>query len=374
MNLLQDQLDSLCEKKLLRTLSPFSPTGGVLRGKFKNRPVINFSSNSYLGLDNDRELKNKLIEAVEKTTISSEASRLITGTGKKMLSFEKKLASWKKTEAALVFNSGYMANVGIIPALSDRHTDIFADKLSHASIIDGAHLSRASFRRFRHLDVKHLEKLLKSSSASRKIVVTDSIFSMDGNIAPLNDMKNICKKHNAFFIVDEAHATGVRGPEGRGLCSEEGISGPEIIQMGTFSKAMGLMGAYAAASETVIRYLVNKARSFIFTTALPPYMPYVMEKSVEIVRSSRGEKMRSILQKHIEKLKSCGFYSGTHIVPLKQNSTSKTMEKHRELLEKGILGLPIRPPTVPHGTSRIRISLSAGHTENEVNKLCKTLS
>ncbi|HOW52502.1 MAG TPA: 8-amino-7-oxononanoate synthase [bacterium] len=371
---IKKELDELASAGLTRTLREFIPDGSALRGTINGRRVVNFSSNSYLGLDSHPGLKKAAAAALEKWPIGASASRLITGSGPWVSELEEKTAAWKKREAALYFGSGYGANVGIIAALADRDTDLFLDKLDHASIVDGAVLSRAKLNRYRHNDTAELERLLKRSTAARKLVVTDTIFSMDGDSAPLEDIVGLCKKYDALLIVDEAHASGVFGKTGAGMMEEIGLAGRAFLDMGTFSKALGVSGGYVAGDRATIEYLINRARSFIFTTATPPMVCAACAAAIEVVMTGEGTHLRERLQEHIATLRAVIPAAATQIVPLILGDIPATRAKYEALLEKGLLALPVRPPTVPTGTSRLRISLSAGHTDEEITALVATLS
>lgn len=371
---IKKELDELAAAGLKRTLREFIPDGSALRGTLKGRRVVNFSSNSYLGLDNHPALKNAAIAALEKWPVGAPASRLITGTGPWVRELEQQTAVWKKRAAALYFGSGYGANVGIIAALADRDTDLFLDKLDHASIVDGAVLSRAKLQRYRHNDTADLERLLKRSTAARKLVVTDTIFSMDGDIAPLEDIVGLCRKYDALLIVDEAHASGVFGKTGAGMMEERGLAGAAFLDMGTFSKALGVSGGYVAGDRAVIDYLINRARSFIFTTATPPMVCATAKAAIDIVRSDDGTQLRERLQRHIATLRAVIPAAATQIAPLILGDIPATMARYEQFLERGLLALPVRPPTVPVGTARLRISLSAGHTDAEITALVRAFS
>ncbi len=370
---IKKELEKLAAAGLTRTLREFIPAGSALRGMLNGRRVVNFSSNSYLGLDSHPALKKAAIAALEKWPVGAPASRLITGTGPWVSELEEKTAAWKKREAALYFGSGYGANVGIIAALADRDTDLFLDKLDHASIVDGAVLSRAKLQRYRHNDTHDLERLLSRSTAARKLVVTDTIFSMDGDIAPLEDIVALCKKHDALLIVDEAHAGGVYGKTGAGMMEERGLAGTAFIDMGTFSKALGVSGGYVAGDRAVIEYLVNRARSFIFTTATSPMVCAAASAAIDIVGSDEGAQLRERLQHHIATLRTVIPAATTQIAPLITGDIPATMARYEQFLDRGLLALPVRPPTVPPGTSRLRISLSAGHTDAEISLLIEAL-
>jgi len=370
---IEHTLENLSDAGLLRALRKFVPDGSLLRGTIDGRRVVNFSSNSYLGLDNHPALKKAAIAALEKWPVGAGASRLITGTGPWVRELEEKISVWKKREAALYFGSGYAANVGIIAALADRNTDLFLDKYDHASIVDGAVLSRANLYRYRHADASDLERLLKQSKAPRRLVVTDTIFSMDGDIAPLEEIVALCKKHDALLIVDEAHAGGVYGKSGAGMMEEQGLVGAAFLDMGTFSKGLSVLGGYVAGDRAVIDYLVNHARSFIFTTATPPMVCAAASAAIDVVMSNEGARLRERLQRHITVLRTVVPTVTTPIVPIILGNIPATTMRYEMLLEKGILALPVRPPTVPEGTSRLRISLSAGHTEEEILLLCHAI-
>jgi len=370
---IKKELADLAAAGLTRTLREFIPDGPALRGEFRGRRVINFSSNSYLGLDSHPTLKKAAQDALEKWPVGAAASRLITGTGPWVSELEKKIAAWKKREAALYFGSGYAANLGIISALADRDTDIFLDKFDHASIVDGAILSRARLHRYNHNDVVDLERLLTRSTATRRIVVTDTLFSMDGDIAPLTEIVGLCERYKALLIVDEAHASGVFGKTGGGLMEVYGLSGKAFLEMGTFSKGLGVSGAYVAGDRDTIEYLVNHARSFIYTTATPPMVCAACSAALDIVASGEGEALRERLRKHRSAIRAIAPTAMTQIVPIVIGDAEATVKRSEELFEKGFLVMPIRPPTVPQGTARLRISLSSGHTDEEVASLCTAL-
>ncbi len=370
----KNELKKLEDVGLKRILKNFEPDKSMLRGILGDKKVINFSSNSYLGLDNHPKIIETIKDATQNFPVSASASRLISATNSIVLKTEKKIAEWKKSQKALIFNSGYTANLGVISAIANRNSEIFLDKLNHASIVDGAILSRAKISRFPHNDVKILEKLLQKSNASHKIIVVDSLFSMDGDFAPIEEISALAKRFNAIFMVDEAHATGVFGKTGGGVCEELGILDKIDIQMGTFSKGMGLFGAYVVAKEEIIDFLINKSRSFIFTTALPPFLYAGIDKSIEIVASNEGVLLRKKLRGYIEKIKNAKIDINSQIFPLILGSVEKTMEKYQTFLQNGVLALPVRPPTVPKGTSRLRISISAGHLEKEIDLLINLLT
>ncbi len=367
------ELQNLSETDLKRNLREFIPDGSALRGTIDGRRVVNFSSNSYLGLDSHPALKKAAITALEKWPVGASASRLITGTGPWVRELEEKTAAWKKREAALYFGSGYLANIGIITALADRDTDLFLDRFNHASIVDGAILSRARLHRYAHNDTKEIERLLARSTAARKIVVTDTIFSMDGDIAPMPEIVDLCERYGALLVVDEAHASGVFGKSGAGIMELYGLTGKAFLEMGTFSKALGVSGAYVAGDRKTIEYLVNRARSFIYTTATPPMVCAACASALDIVSSPEGEDLRERLRNHRSALRAIVPTAMTQIIPIIVGDTDATVRRSEDLRDKGLLVMPIRPPTVPQGTARLRISLSAGHSPEEVAMLCALL-
>jgi 8-amino-7-oxononanoate synthase len=278
----------------------------------------------------------------------------------------------KKTEAALVFSSGYMANAGIISALVGRDDVVFSDRLNHASIVDGIVLSRAELKRYPHNDVGALEELLaKATGARRRLIVTDTVFSMDGDVAPLKEIALLAKKYGAWFMVDEAHAFGVLGPTGCGLIEELGLETDVDIQMGTLSKAAGSFGAYAAGPRELIDHLVNTARSFIFTTGLPPAIAAASRAALTIMREEPGRRERVLrsAQRLRTGLRQFGFdtlQSVTPIIPVAIGEATRAVEFSKQLLERGVFVQAIRPPTVPQGTARLRVTVTAAHTDDDI--------
>lgn len=351
---------------------------------FEGRKILNFSSNNYLGLANHPLLKKAATQATEKYGTGSGASRLITGSMTLHNELEETLARFKGTEAALVFNSGYHANLGVISTLVGEGDEIFSDELNHASLIDGCRLSKAHLNVYRHGDVACLEELLAGTKASKKLILTDSVFSMDGDLAPLKEILALAEKYDAMVFVDEAHGTGVFGKTGRGVVEHFGIDSrhPRLIQMGTLGKALGSFGAYVAGSKSLIELLVNKSRTFIFTTSLPPAVLAASKAAVELI--SRDDSFRKKLWENIEYFMDRGSWivdrqiqrSAIHdlrstmspIIPLIIGDSGKTMEAAQKLFDQGIWATGIRPPTVPEGTSRIRLTLMASHTREQLDR------
>jgi glycine C-acetyltransferase len=340
------------------------------------RETILLCSNNYLGLANHPLLKEAAIRAVERYGTGSGASRLVSGTMELHEALERRIAVFKRTEAALVFNSGYAANTGIIPALVGRGDLIFSDRLNHASIVDGALLSRAKLVRYPHSDMATLRRLLsETDSAGRRLIVTDGVFSMDGDIALLTELISLKKEFGALLMVDDAHATGVLGATGRGSAEQWGVREGIDIHMGTLGKALGSFGAYAAASREIIDYLVNRARSFIFSTSLPPSVLAAGIAALDVVDSPEGAILRRRLADNSERfrnaLRDAGFDtmgSITQIVPVCVGGVKNVMAFSELLLADGIFVQGIRPPTVPAGSCRLRCTVMATHEEPDLEK------
>ncbi|WP_369345618.1 aminotransferase class I/II-fold pyridoxal phosphate-dependent enzyme [Caldalkalibacillus mannanilyticus] len=336
MSEIESELFSLREKELQRSLIVTEQAAETWIER-EGKKLLNLASNNYLGLANREELKQGAIQAVEWYGAGSTASRLIIGNHPLYQQAEEALVQWKQAEAGLILNSGYTANIGIISALMDREGVVFSDKINHASIVDGMILSRAEIKRYRHKDLAQLEQMLsKTPITKRKLIVTDSVFSMDGDLAPLADLVRLKEKYNAILMVDEAHSSGIYGSRGEGLTHHLQLHRQIDIQMGTFSKAMGSFGAYVVGSSRLIEYLVNKMRSFIFTTALPPAVLGSILASISVVQEASME--REQLQKKAryfrQALEKLGFAlcgSETQIIPILVGSNDRTMEFSRLL-------------------------------------------
>lgn len=376
---IEELLEIRFKQGLLRNLRPVSFRN---RGKIclNKKEYIDFSSNDYLGLSNHPSIKEVSKNAIDKFGTSSSASRLLSGDLEIHHQLEAKVAKFKNKEAALVFNSGYQANLGIISSLYNRGDCIFSDRLNHASIIDGIFLSRARLFRFQHNDVQHLESLLKKERAKFKhaLIVTESVFSMDGDKAPLKDLCYLKEKYNCEIFVDEAHATGIFGKDGAGVVQEEGLEREIDFIMGTFSKALGSFGAYLATSKKVVNYLVNTCRGFIYSTALPPAIIASNLVSIDLVKaeSYRREKLLESTEYFRQALKSRGFAlkGNSQIIPLVIGKNKETCEFAQHLQEGGYWVLPIRPPTVPQGEARLRFSLTFYHTKEILQRLIDDIS
>jgi glycine C-acetyltransferase len=361
------------------------------RVKINDKEVILLCSNNYLGLANHPKIKEAAIKAIEKYGFGSGASRLVSGNMEPHKELEQRLAGFKNTEAALIFNSGYHANIGIISALVGRGDVIFSDKLNHASIVDGCLLSKAELKRYPHKDMNALENLLKKYSElqtpNSKLIITDGVFSMDGDIAPLKELSELADKYNYMLMVDDAHATGVLGANGKGTLEYFGIDNPNpvlrhngtsIIQMGTLGKGLGCFGAYVAGSKKLVDYLINKARSFIYTTSLPPSVCAASIAAIDIVENE--PQLRQNLWDRVKffrgGLENAGLdimNSETQIIPILIGEADKVVQISKDLLDKGVFVQAIRPPTVPEGTGRLRVTLTANHSWDDLKYAIETI-
>ncbi|MFH1552079.1 MAG: 8-amino-7-oxononanoate synthase [Candidatus Omnitrophota bacterium] len=388
------------EEGLFRRLAKISPLGG---GKILSdgKEYINFSSNDYLGLSSHPKLINAASEVLS-PVVGSSASRLMTGSTAVHHLLEERVARFKGKPASLVFNSGYQANVGIISALLGKGDCVFSDRLNHASIVDGIRLSGASFFRFRHNDTDHLEEILlrERNKYAEALIVTETVFSMDGDIAPIEEIARLKKKYDCMLMVDEAHATGVFGPGGSGLVEAKGVTDEVDIVMGTFSKALGGFGSYVASSRAVRDYLVNTCRSFIYSTALPPSVIAADIAALELVRDEphRRKTLLTNARDFRDKLKAEGFNAGgdSQIVPVVVGENEETVRAQdaspegslasalsqiqetvrisESLKKKGYWVTPVRPPTVPHHQARLRLSLTFDHTREILDKFIEDIS
>ncbi|PQQ67549.1 8-amino-7-oxononanoate synthase [Acetivibrio saccincola] len=342
------------------------------------REIILLGSNNYLGLCDHKEVKKASMEAIEKYGVGAGGSRLTTGSYTLHSMLEEKIKDIKGTQKALVFNTGYMANLGIIQALCNKDWVIFCDKYNHASILDGCLLSGAKFLRYRHCDMDDLSYKLENFKGKCNLIVTDGVFSMDGDIAPLDKIVEISKKHNAVIMVDDAHGFGVLGIDGAGTASYFGVNSEIHIHMGTLSKAVGSIGGYAASEEYFIEYFKNFSRSFIFSTALPPSSVAASIKALDIIKNEPLRRQRLLENSHRFKmeLKNLGFKipdTVTPIIPVIVGDEEKTLEFSRQLLYDRIYIPAIRPPTVPKGSSRLRISITAAHAWEDLEYVIERL-
>lgn len=328
-----------------------------------DKKLINLSSNNYLGFADNKSLTEEFLNTCDKYSFGSASARLLTGTLPVYKELETLLSQLFNKDATLLFNSGYHANVGINSSIAGKGDVIFSDKLNHASIIDGMKLSDGKFFRYPHNNMEALEKLLirERNNFKNAVIVSESVFSMDGDIADLEKLIELKEKYNCILIIDEAHAFGVFGQKGLGVCETLGIIDKVDLIMGTFGKAIGSMGAFAVGNQTLIDYLTNKARSFIFSTALPPI-------NIAFTKWIIENKLPTTYEKRMQMLK-IGENAGSdsHIIPIVIGGNQKTVETCEILYQNGYFTLPIRPPTVPEGTSRLRLSLTTEITEQELN-------
>ena len=376
---IEEFLKKRANEGLLRTLKPISyrREGRIY---FNKKEYIDFSSNDYLGLSGHPKLIEEAKSAIDKFGTAACASRLMSGDLEIHHLLEEKISQFKNKEAALVFNSGYQANIGIISSLYGKRDCIFSDRLNHASIVDGILLSGAHFFRFQHNDTGHLETLLQKQrdKFNKALIITETIFSMDGDRFPLKDLVHLKDKYNCSIMVDETHATGIFGKNGSGIVEQEGLEKETDLIMGTFSKALGGFGAYLATSRKIIEYLINTCRSFIYSTALPPAIIACNLASIELIKeeSYRRVNLLESAQYLREALKARGFQvlGDSQIIPLVIGENVKTVEFAKRLQEKGYWVLPIRPPTVPLGEARLRFSLSFYHNREILENLINDIS
>ena len=375
---LQEELGRIRDVGLLRRLRVMgSPqtTHVVIDG----RPLVNFSSNDYLGLANHPALKEAAMAEWDRAGFGSGASRLLCGTLAAHGRLEEAISGFKRAEAALCFSSGYAAAMGAIPALCSSDDVIILDKLCHACLVDASRLSGAHLRVFPHNDMEKLESHLRWARSkhpeSRVLVVAESVYSMDGDIAPLRQIVELKDRHGAWLFLDEAHGVGVLGDGGRGLAEATGVEGRVEIQMGTLGKALGAHGAYIAGSQLLREFLINRARSFIYSTAPPAPVAAAAAKAVEILAGPEGAQLLQSLRKNIKCLSAAlGIpWPPSAIVPIIIGEESAAMQAAENLLASGFLVPAIRYPTVARGTARLRITLSAAHSEQDISGLAQVL-
>lgn len=385
----EKELEALNKSSLARTIiDRESPQGK--RIIINNRQILNFSSNDYLGLANHPSIIEAVNESIKKFGFGSGASRLLAGGTRLHRELEDKISMFKGTESAIVFNSGYAANTGLMPAIAGEDDVIFSDELNHASIIDGCRLSRAKTIIYRHGDIVHLNELMRneiaanSSSCGKFIIVTDTVFSMDGDIAPLNEIYSLCRALNselrtpnsALLYIDDAHGTGVLGA-GKGALDHFNIkSEPWIIQMGTFSKALGSFGAFAAGSKDIIAWITNTARSFVFSTALLACAAAAALRALDLIeeRPELIGRLWSRRERLVSALKEIGCDTGesrTPIIPVITGSIERTISISKALFESGIYAPAIRPPSVK--IPRVRLTVTAGHSEEDIDRLAEAI-
>lgn len=372
-----EELKSLDRIGLLRTLDKID-TGCYSYIKIGGKKYINFCSNNYLSLNGHPYIAKAMVEAIDSWGTSSSSSRLIVGDLNIFEEAEEKLAKFKGKESSLIFSSGYQANVSVISTLASYETEIYSDELNHASIIDGCKLSKSKVKIYRHKDMNQLEDLLKLGKSAIKIVVTDGVFSMDGDIAPLDEMLSLLERYDAVAVVDDAHATGILGENGGGTLEHFNISDERFMVLGTGGKAMGVGGAFFCCSKTIRDYLINKSRGFIYSTAPVPSIPAGLIAAVDIIYSEpeRRNRLKDLADYFHEQIKLLGVKTSdtaSHIIPVIIGDNEKTLNIASLLLQNGIFVKAIRKPTVPAGTERIRFSLIADHSRADVDKVIEIL-
>jgi 8-amino-7-oxononanoate synthase len=354
-----------------------SPQGARIR--VDGIEALNFSSNDYLGIANDPRMRAAAHAAVDRFGVGAGASPLVSGQQRVHHDAELRFARFAGLPRALLFASGYAANLGVLAALCDRHAEIFADRLNHACLNDGALLSRATFTRYAHADLDALGERLAASRAAVRVVATDAVFSMDGDLAPLPGLLALCERHDAWLLLDDAHGLGVLGASGRGTLEHFGARSPRIVYMATLGKALGGYGAFVGGAPEVVEWLVQKARTYIYSTGLPPMAPAVAIAAMDLVDAEPAIVAR--LQERIGQFRGAAQDAGlplgnspSAIQPLVLGDAGRAMAASARLLERGYCVPAIRPPTVPEGTSRLRVSLSAAHSRADVEGLVAALA
>ncbi len=373
---LQHTLDDLSHAGLLR--SPFTITGPMgPTVQIDGKEVLCLCSNNYLGFANHSLLVAAIQEAVTREGVGAGSSRLVSGTLESHRRAEKYLADYLGTEDALIFSSGYASNVGTVSALVTEDDVVFSDSINHASLIDGCRLSNAAVHIYHHRDVQHLEEQLRTHrhSGRHALVITESVFSMDGDLAPLESLRELCDAYDAFLMVDEAHALGVLGPEGRGLCAALNVKADAIVA--TFGKSFGLSGAFLAGPAVITRYLINRARSFVFSTAIPPFLAATIIVATDLVRRADAERARVLKHAHrlrqaLQELDFPVLEGATPIIPIVTRDPVLTMQLSAWLLQHGVFVQGIRPPSVPSGTSRLRLAPMASHSDSHIEQTIET--
>lgn len=353
-----------------------SPQGAHVR--VDGRMLVNFSSNDYLGLANDARLREAARQAIDEYGVGAGASALVSGHLRVHHDAEERFAAFAGLPRALLFGNGYLANLGILAALADRDAHVFSDELNHACLIDGARLSRAQVAVYPHRDLGALAEGLAASKAAVRIVATDAVFSMDGDIAPVPQLVELCDRYDAWLVLDDAHGVGVLGDTGRGTLEHFRVKSPRIVYMATLGKALGGYGAFVAGEGQVIEWLMQRSRTYIYSTALPPMAAAVAMRALELVDQESA--MRARLRERIGELQAAlrrrrfpGELTTTAIQPVILGAAQRALDVSARLAEEGFLVPAIRPPTVPEGTSRLRISLSAAHEKGDIEILVGAL-
>ena len=375
---LERQLDELHDRGMLRQMRLVSGPQGP-RVVLDGRPVLLLCSNNYLGLADHPRVREAAADAAMRWGLGAGASRLVSGNMTIHRRLEEQLADFKGAERCVLFGSGYLANTGIVSALAGEGEAVLSDQLNHASVVDGCRLARAQTLIYRHADLEHLEWRLREAAGRASLIVTDGVFSMDGDVAPLAGIVELARRHGARVMVDEAHATGALGPGGRGAAAAAGLGEEVDVIVGTLGKALGSYGAYACCDATIARYLVNSARTLIFSTALPPPAAAGALAALEVVRAEPERRARLARNARLlrEALAAEGVEvaaAGTQIVPLVVGSPGAATGASKRALERGVFAQAIRPPTVPEGTSRLRLTVMASHTRSELRQAARVLA
>jgi 8-amino-7-oxononanoate synthase len=347
---------------------------------YKNKNYLSFASNDYLSLSDDKRIINSAKKSLDKYGFGTSSSPLISGYTKSHFKLEEEISKFLGQEKTLLFSTGYQANMGVIKSLVNRKDNIFADQLNHASLIDGSILSRANFKRYKHSDIKNLENLISNSkSLANNLIISDSLFSMDGDLANLKKLKTLSKKSNSLLLIDEAHALGVFGKSGEGLISEHGLNNEDnIFLTGTFGKSVGTYGAFFSGNSDYVEYVMQKARSYIYSTSIPVNAVEATRKSLKIIEkeSWRREKLFSLIKyfkKNIKKINYECLDSDSQIQVIIIGKSIDAINVSEELFKKGIYLPAIRPPTVEEGKSRLRVSLTVNHEESDIDYLINIL-
>lgn len=378
LDFLTEALRELEERGLRRRPRPIDgPQREIVR--VDGREALNFSSNNYLGLADSPTLRDAIRRILDEHGVGAGASRLIVGNLRPHRRLEAELAAFQGTPAALLFNSGYQANVGVLSALAGPEDVLFSDALNHASLIDGCRLSKARVEIYSHADLADLERRLTTVPARRRFIVSDAVFSMDGDPAPVRELRALADRFGAALVLDEAHAVGVLGPGGRGVAAWRGVRAD--VHVGTLGKAFGVFGAYVAGSAPLVEYLLNRARSFVFTTALPAVVCAAAEAALDLIRSPAGDELRARLddrtRQFADELARLGLLAtgagSSPIFPIHVGDDRRAMQASERLLELGVYAQGIRPPTVPPGTARLRFALMATHTEDHIDRALTAL-
>jgi 8-amino-7-oxononanoate synthase len=371
---LRESLEERQAQQLYRSRQVLEGPQGP-RINIDGQEYLNFCSNDYLGLANHPELKQAFKQAVDEYGVGSGAAHLVSGHQRPHHQLEEELAEFVGRPRALLFSTGYMANLGVISALLGRRDDVFEDRINHASLIDAAHLARASLHRYRHADSEQLQHLLQNSNAETKLIATDGVFSMDGDIAPLPELAQVAEQHGAWLMVDDAHGLGVIGRHGRGSLGWHGLDSSSVpILVGTLGKGFGTFGAFVAGEEVLIETLIQQARSYIYTTALPAAVAEATRASLKRVIEDdwRREKLQVLIERFRSGAGQLGLQLGESSTPIQPwivGDTEQAVALSARLREEGVLISAIRPPTVPQGTARLRITFSAAHDEDDVDRL-----